>query len=159
MAIKSSYRYLTLISLVFTTLSSTAALLSTPDINSPPHPKAISDLKEAIVKSLGFQADDFKISGFDLRDALVGHSVAYEFDVEVDNKVFPFKLLEDVNRWEFVDLPVFRVEDPIRPGDENGLVEQKKGRQWISCFSSVSACWTHGDMDSGCQRYAHFIAA
>ncbi|KAG5238653.1 receptor protein kinase [Salix suchowensis] len=127
MAIKSSYRYLTLISLVFTTLSSTAALLSTPDINSPPHPKAISDLKEAIVKSLGFQADDFKISGFDLRDALVGHSVAYEFDVEVDNKVFPFKLLEDVNRWEFVDLPVFRVEDPIRPGDENGLVEQKKG--------------------------------
>ncbi|KAJ6692322.1 TUNICAMYCIN INDUCED PROTEIN [Salix purpurea] len=126
MAIKSSYRYLTLISLVFTTLSSTAALLSTPDINSPPHPKAISDLKEAIVKSLGFQADDFKISGFDLRDALVGHSVAYEFDVEVDNKVFPFKLLEDVNRWEFVDLPVFRVEDPIRPGDENGLVEQKK---------------------------------
>ncbi|KAJ6409404.1 hypothetical protein OIU84_008991 [Salix udensis] len=105
MAIKSSYRYLTLISLVFTTLSSTAALLSTPDINSPPHPKAISDLKEAIVKSLGFQADDFKISGFDMRDALVGHSVAYEFDVEVDNKV---------------------VEDPIRPGDENGLVEQKK---------------------------------
>lgn len=78
------------------------------------------------MKGLGFQADDFKISGFDLRDALVGHSVAYEFDVEVDNKVFPFKLLEDVNRWEFVDLPIFRVEDPIRPGDENGLVEQKK---------------------------------
>ncbi|KAL9371201.1 hypothetical protein Peur_036341 [Populus x canadensis] len=126
MAIKSSCRYLTLISLIFTTLSFTAALFSAPDINSPPHPKAISDLKEAIVKGLGFQADEFKISGFDLRDALVGHSVAYEFDVEVDNKVFPFKLLEDVNRWEFVDLPIFRVEDPIRHGDENGLVEQKK---------------------------------
>lgn len=86
----------------------------------------LQDLKEAIVKGLGFQADDFKVSGFDLRDALVGHSVAYEFDVEIDKKVLPFKLLEDVNRWEYVDLPIFRVEQPIRSGDENGLVEPKK---------------------------------
>ncbi|PIA51832.1 hypothetical protein AQUCO_01000011v1 [Aquilegia coerulea] len=83
------------------------------------HPKAISDLKEAIVKGLGFQTEDFKISGFDIRDALVGQSIAYEFDIEVDNKVLPFKLLEDVNRWEYVDLPIFRMED------ENGLVEKK----------------------------------
>ena len=70
------------------------------------------------MKGLGFQADDFKVSGFDLRDAQVGHSVAYEFDVEIDNKVLPFKLLEDVNRWEYVDLPIFRVD--------NGLVEKGK---------------------------------
>ncbi|KAL3382633.1 hypothetical protein AABB24_002245 [Solanum stoloniferum] len=79
------------------------------------------DLKESIVKGLGFQAEDFKISGFDLRDALVGRSVSYEFDVEVDNKVIPLKLLEDVNKWEFVDLPIFRVEK----GEENGLVERR----------------------------------
>ncbi|EOX97287.1 hypothetical protein QUC31_015766 [Theobroma cacao] len=109
-----------LIFVLFTILSSSHALVSTQ------YPKAISDLKEAIVKGLGFQADDFKVSGFDLRDALVGHSVAYEFDVEIDKKVMPFKLLEDVNRWEYVDLPIFRVEEPARPGDENGLVEQKR---------------------------------
>ena len=63
------------------------------------------------MKGLGFQADEFKVSGFDLRDAQVGHSVAYEFDVEIDNKVLPFKLLEDVNRWEYVDLPIFRVDN------------------------------------------------
>ncbi|KAB2602682.1 hypothetical protein D8674_003687 [Pyrus ussuriensis x Pyrus communis] len=80
----------------------------------------ITDLKEAIVKGLGFQAEDLKVSGFDLRDAQVGHSVAYEFDVEVDNKVLPFKLLEDVDRWDYVDLPIFRVED------ENGLVQKGK---------------------------------
>ncbi|XVF45780.1 hypothetical protein PTKIN_Ptkin02bG0234000 [Pterospermum kingtungense] len=107
-----------LVFVLFTILSSSNALVSTP------YPKAISDLKEAIMKGLGFQADDFKILGFDFRDALVGHSVAYEFDVEIDNKVIPFKLLEDVNRWEYVDLPIFRVEDPARPGDTNGLVEQ-----------------------------------
>lgn len=35
-----------------------------------------------------------------------------------------FQGLEDVNRWEYVDLPIFRVEEePVRPGDENGIVK------------------------------------
>ncbi|XP_021814494.1 uncharacterized protein LOC110757230 [Prunus avium] len=98
-----------------------SSLISTPDFYSRyPSPRAISDLKESIVKGLGFPAEDLKVSGFDLRDAQVGHSVAYEFDVEVDNKVLPFKLLEDVDRWDYVDLPIFRVED------ENGLVQKGK---------------------------------
>ncbi|XP_057976832.1 protein TUNICAMYCIN INDUCED 1 [Malania oleifera] len=100
------------------------ALISSPDLN-PPYPKAISDLKEAIVKGLGLETDDIKISGFDIRDALVGHSVAYEFDVEIDNKVLPLKLLEDVNRWEYVDLPIFQVEDSLTSDEEDGLVERK----------------------------------
>ncbi|XVE67383.1 hypothetical protein DITRI_Ditri08aG0155900 [Diplodiscus trichospermus] len=122
MVAKSSSFALPLISIfvLFAVLSSSNASISSP------YPKAISDLKEAIVKGLGFPADDFKISGFDLRDALVGHSVAYEFDIEMDKKVIPFKLLEDVNRWEYVDLPIFRVEEPASPGDKNGLVEQKR---------------------------------
>ncbi|OVA07342.1 hypothetical protein BVC80_1605g32 [Macleaya cordata] len=105
-------------------IGSSNALISTPSA-----PKAISDLKEAIVKGLGFQTDEFKISGFDLRDALVGHSVAYEFNIEIDNKVLPFKLLEDVNRWEYVDLPIFRTEDSSSrtvDNDENALVESRK---------------------------------
>ena len=76
--------------------------------------------------SLGLQADDLKISGFDIREARVGHSVAYEFDVEIDNKVLPFKLLEDIKRWDFADLPIFRVEEPVRPGDENAIVEKSR---------------------------------
>ncbi|XP_068324079.1 protein TUNICAMYCIN INDUCED 1-like [Pyrus communis] len=102
-------------------LPSSLSLISSSELR-PPYAtsRAISDLKEAIVKGLGFQAEDLKVSGFDLRDAQVGHSVAYEFDVEVDNKVLPFKLLEDVDRWDYVDLPIFRVED------ENGLVQKGK---------------------------------
>ncbi|KAK7328049.1 hypothetical protein VNO77_22144 [Canavalia gladiata] len=85
-----------------------------------PYPKAISDLKETIVKGLGFTAEDeIKIMGFDPREAQVGHSVEYQFDVEIDQKVIPFKLLEDVNRWDFVDLPIFQVEE------QNGLVEKR----------------------------------
>ncbi|KDO67937.1 hypothetical protein CISIN_1g019224mg [Citrus sinensis] len=37
--------------------------------------------------------------------------------------VMPFKLLEDVNLWEYVDLPIFRVEEP---GGQNWLVEKRK---------------------------------
>lgn len=84
------------------------------------------------MKFLGLQADDFKISGFDVRDAMMGHSVAYEFDVEVDNKVLPFKLLEDVNRWDYVDLPIFQFDEPGRPGDEKGLVEKKASENGLS---------------------------
>ncbi|KAK4799010.1 hypothetical protein SAY86_024375 [Trapa natans] len=91
-----------------------------------PHPKAIADLKEAIIKGLGLQGDDFKISGFDMRDALVGHSVAYELDIEINNKVLPFKLLEDVHRWEYVDLPIFRMDDSVLYGEENQLIEKQK---------------------------------
>lgn len=72
----------------------------------------LQDLKDAIVKALGFQSDDLKISGLDARDAQVGHSVAYEFDIEVGKKMYPIKLLEDVSRWEYVDLPIFRTEQP-----------------------------------------------
>ncbi|CAA3011974.1 Hypothetical predicted protein [Olea europaea subsp. europaea] len=113
---------LVLISIQF---SLSTASITGHDIN-PPFPKAISDLKDAIVKGFGLQTDDIKIFGFDLRDALVGKSVAYEFDVQIDNKVLPLKLLEDVNRWEYVDLPIFRVEDPDRTHEENGLVERQR---------------------------------
>ncbi|CAH8363341.1 unnamed protein product [Eruca vesicaria subsp. sativa] len=115
--------------ILFTTLPSSRALVSSPEANHH-YPKAISDLKEAIVKGLGFQSEEVKISGFDVRDALVGHAVSYEFDLEIDKKVLPIKLLEDVNRWEYVDLPIFQVEQPNGGVDENGLVpmsdEKKK---------------------------------
>lgn len=60
------------------------------------------------MKGLGFQSEDFTVSGFDVRDALVGQAVAYEFDVEVGKVRVPVKLMEDVSRWDFVDLPIFR---------------------------------------------------
>ncbi|XP_073307032.1 protein TUNICAMYCIN INDUCED 1-like [Primulina huaijiensis] len=106
-------------------VSSSAASVTTQDFDVV-YPKAIKDLKEAIVKGLGFQSDEITISGFDLRDALVGKSVAYEFDVQIDNQVLPFKLLEDVKRWEYVDLPIFQMEDPSKPRYENRLVEGRR---------------------------------
>ncbi|KAH0923021.1 hypothetical protein HID58_023039 [Brassica napus] len=114
--------------ILLTTFPSSRALVSSPEANHH-YPKAISDLKEAIVKGLGFQSEEVKISGFDVRDALVGHAVSYEFDLEIDKKVLPIKLLEDVNRWEYVDLPIFQVEQPNGPVDENGLVPMRNKKK------------------------------
>ena len=42
------------------------------------------------MKGFGFTAeDDVKITGFDPRDAEVGHSVEYQFDLQIDHKVIP----------------------------------------------------------------------
>ncbi|KAL0863053.1 hypothetical protein Bca101_042171 [Brassica carinata] len=124
--------------ILFTTFPSSRALVSSPESNHH-YPKAISDLKEAIVKGLGFQSEEVKISGFDVRDALVGHAVSYEFDLEIDNKVLPIKLLEDVNRWEYVDLPIFQVERPDGAVDENGLVPVRNKKKKSGDVSPVLA--------------------
>lgn len=86
----------------------------------------MQDLKDTIIKGLGFNTDDdVKITGFDPREAEVGHSVEYQFDLEIDHKVIPFKLLEDVKRWDYVDLPIFRAEAQTglvpKRAEENGL--------------------------------------
>ncbi|XP_010268642.1 PREDICTED: uncharacterized protein LOC104605534 [Nelumbo nucifera] len=116
--------------LLLLTIGSSNAQISTAKNLNPS--KAISDLKDAIIKGLGFQADGFKISGFDIKDALVGHSVAYEFDIEIDKKVLPFKFLEDVNRWEYVDLPIFRTEDPSVSGWQTSLVDTRGSQDHVS---------------------------
>ncbi|WOL03061.1 hypothetical protein Cni_G11781 [Canna indica] len=99
------------------------ALISSDALDESPA-RAISDLRDAVVKVLGFQTEGVEVSGFDVGDARVGQSVAYEFDIEIDKKVIPIKLLEDVSRWESVDLRFFRA-DRERGGDETGLVERR----------------------------------
>ncbi|GJR26506.1 hypothetical protein Tco_1102738 [Tanacetum coccineum] len=80
-----------------------------------------------IVRGSWFQSDDLKITAFDLKDALGGESVAYEIDLEIDNQVLPLKLLDDVHKWQHVDLPILQVDDQARNvSNDNGLVTKKK---------------------------------
>ncbi|KAI3804991.1 hypothetical protein L1987_26943 [Smallanthus sonchifolius] len=103
------------------------------------YPKAISDLEEVIARGLGFQSDDLKISGFDLRDALVGRSIVYEIDLEIDNKVFPLKLLDDVNRWQREDLPILQVDHQGRNTSHENVLVAKKMKKKNSQRSPVLA--------------------
>lgn len=93
---------------------------------TPSFPKAISDLKEAVVRGLGSQAEGLEISGFDVRDAVIGQSLGYEFHIEVGKQVIPIKLLEDANRWQFVDLASFFKDTGEEGGDGKELAEMGK---------------------------------
>lgn len=78
------------------------------------------------MKGLGLQSD-LKVSGFDVRDALVGKAVAYEFVIEIGKKLIPVKLLEDVSRWDFVDLPFFhRMNGGNEANEGNSLAKMGK---------------------------------
>ncbi|KAF3323828.1 hypothetical protein FCM35_KLT11295 [Carex littledalei] len=91
----------------------------------------MKDLKDAIVKGLGLQSD-LKVSGFDVRDALAGKAVAYEFAIEIGKKMIPVKLLEDVSRWDFVDLPFFhRMNGGNEAKEGNSLAKMGKKKDAI----------------------------
>ncbi|KAG0463442.1 hypothetical protein HPP92_018953 [Vanilla planifolia] len=110
--------------LFFFLIGDAAHALFSSETMAPPVPKAISDLKDSTLKGLGFQSvEGLQVSGFDVRDALVGQSVAYEFEIEVDKKVIPIILLEDVSRWDVVDLPIFRPTAAEVGEEEKALVE------------------------------------
>ncbi|KAK1276167.1 hypothetical protein QJS04_geneDACA015929 [Acorus gramineus] len=87
--------------------------------------KIVKDLKDVIVKRMGLHGRDDKlmVRGFDARDALVGQSVAYEFDIEFDNKVIPVRLVEDVNRWDPIDLPFFGLDEDDEEEPSKDLAE------------------------------------
>ncbi|KAL4036613.1 hypothetical protein IC575_000172 [Cucumis melo] len=115
--------------------SSYGALHSSPHLN-PTNPKSVSsietmvdgftkDLKEMIKKGLGFRGDDFKVSGVDFKDARVGNSVAYEFELEIDNQVFPLKFLENAQQWDYVDLPIFQIQEQSQHEDKNLLAQKR----------------------------------
>ncbi|GJY63752.1 hypothetical protein Tco_0465212 [Tanacetum coccineum] len=97
-------------------------------ISIPPTVLAvIGELEEVIVRGLGFQFDDLKITAFDLKDALVVWYVAYEIDLEIDNQVLSLKLLDDVHKWQHVDLPILQVDDQAtNMSNDNGLIQDAK---------------------------------
>ncbi|KAK1324192.1 hypothetical protein QJS10_CPA02g00010 [Acorus calamus] len=110
-------------------------------LNHPRLPKAISDLKDVIVKRMGLHGQDDKlmVRGFDARDALVGQSVAYEFDIEFDNKVIPVRLVEDVNRWAPIDLPFFGLDEDDEEEPSKDLAEVKSDGRGHKRVSPVLA--------------------
>lgn len=67
----------------------------------------IQDLKELVAKRLGLKLEELTIVDYDFWEAVVGKSTAYEFDLEIDRKVLPFKVMEDVKEWRPVDPSLF----------------------------------------------------
>eukprot|EP01018_Ginkgo_biloba_P002146 Gb_15688 [translate_table: standard] len=87
--------------------------------------EVISDIKDSIVEKLGWKADEVKISNIDSLDTMFGHAVLYEFDIQVENKIFPLRLAGDVNSWQFME-DILPTEDNSEVGEiENSLTKHR----------------------------------
>ena len=64
--------------------------------------------------------------------------VAYEFDFKVDKKVIP--ILEDAGWWDFMDLPIFRLDEgeDVEEGRAKVLARLRWSCRSSLCFSSLA---------------------
>ncbi|XP_031482324.1 uncharacterized protein LOC116252300 [Nymphaea colorata] len=108
----------------------------------------VSDLKEPLAKKLGLKTEELTIVDYDFWDAVVGRSVAHEFDLEIGTKVLPFKVMEDVKEWMSVDPSLFSsssgfMDTVLTPFDLSGPMEL-----WIQDGQNMRLSLPH-DVDAG----------
>ncbi|KAF3772873.1 hypothetical protein EJ110_NYTH56410 [Nymphaea thermarum] len=110
--------------------------------------QVVSDLKEPLAKKLGLKTEELTIVDYDFWDAVVGRSVAHEFDLEIGRKVLPFKVMEDVKEWMSVDPSLFSsssgfMDTVLVPFDLSGPMEL-----WIQDGENMRLSLPH-DVDAG----------
>lgn len=55
---------------------------------------------------MGWKADEVKLGSIDTRDAKIGQTLIYEFDIQVGGTVIPLRLSEEVSTWQYLqELP------------------------------------------------------
>lgn len=56
---------------------------------------------------MGWKADEVKLGSIDTRDAKIGQTLIYEFDIQVGSIVIPLRLSEEVVSWQYLqELPI-----------------------------------------------------
>jgi len=73
---------------------------------------------------MGWKADEVKLGSIDTRDAKIGQTLIYEFDIQVGSIVIPLRLSEEVVSWQYLqELPI---PGSVPVGGEGGESEVKK---------------------------------
>jgi hypothetical protein len=73
----------------------------------------VQDTLDLLKQRMGWGADEAKLSSIDTRDARIGQTLIYEFDIQVGSVVIPLRLSEEVTSWQYLqELPA--------PGDGDG---------------------------------------
>lgn len=90
---------------------------------------------------------------FDLGGSLVGKSVAYEFDVQIDNKVLPLKLME-YRECELIEAS--RFTHFLSRHEESEQVESRRLDHQMLVLAPVPVGWSNEIVDSGYEEYKDF---
>ncbi|KAL3695324.1 hypothetical protein R1sor_009400 [Riccia sorocarpa] len=90
---------------VFALLITTSQALSIHDVDGVPTyaSKVVAEAAEAVVRQSGLRRDAVRISSVDMKDAKVGETVLYEFDIQVGDVVLPIKVREEITSWRFLE--------------------------------------------------------
>jgi len=82
--------------------------------------EAVSDTVDMLKQRMGWKADEVKLGSIDTRDAKIGQTLIYEFDIQVGGTVIPLRLSEEVSTWQYLqELPA--------PGSGDQDLETKEG--------------------------------
>ncbi|CAM6094301.1 unnamed protein product [Calypogeia fissa] len=65
--------------------------------------KAVTEAADIFVQKAGWKKDSLKISSVDMKDAKLGETVTYEFDIEIGGVVLPIFLREEISAWRFLE--------------------------------------------------------
>lgn len=72
-------------------------------------------------QQMGWKADEVKLGSIDTRDAKIGQTLIYEFDIQVGGMVIPLRLSEEVATWQYLqELPA---PGSVGEGGENEVKE------------------------------------
>ncbi len=74
---------------------------------------------DSIIQRMGWSKDDVDLSRIDTRDARLGQTLIYEFDIRVGDVIIPLRLSEEITSWQYLDeLPGSGNENLEKAGDE-----------------------------------------
>lgn len=89
----------------------------------------MQDTLDLLKQRMGWKADEVKLGSIDTRDAKIGQTLIYEFDIQVGGVVIPLRLSEEVTSWQYLQelpAPSSDAEDN-EDGKGGGKQEVKKG--------------------------------
>lgn len=84
----------------------------------------MQDTLDLLKQRMGWKVDEVKLGSIDTRDAKIGQTLIYEFDIQVGSVVIPLRLSEEVTSWQYLqELPPPRSDNE---DEEGGRREVKK---------------------------------
>ena len=86
----------------------------------------MQDTLDVLVENFGWKKDEVKLGSIDTKDAKVGQTLIYEFDIQVGDVIVPLRLSEEVSSWQYLqELPAPLSDSG--PADGADTKERKDG--------------------------------
>lgn len=91
----------------------------------------MQDTLDLLKQRMGWKADEVKLGSIDTRDAKIGQTLIYEFDIQVGSVVIPLRLSEEVATWQYLqELPASGSVDVDGEGGENEVKKEGAVNVW-----------------------------